>query len=497
MDNIKIIGSILNTINLNRYKSEDINLISSRLIQGSFGGENDYIEFFVYNTSGVLLNSDYSYLDYKLPKNIGLLPGTNNQVNINNSNSLSELSTTSVLSSNTGSLYPEIEIDPVQDLKNLGYSSGEFDIRYNFLEKKISNDIDDDLFIKEISSDRTEIRLSSTLLSNEEIENIVNSMIDEINEVDYHIDYILNFGNNNQYLAINIALNKNPNGYEILFKLYEPLPLNIEEKTTLWVVKEKVSPYIFSVNLDKLILPPPSLRLRGPNFSIPVDNQSTISTSYNNYYSLISHLQSVQSSSYNQVSNLLENKNIKINVDYTDFENFSFFGSVYQRLSNFYTKVKQIEDYNNFIVNYTPSISTTASLQTTINQYSSSINNLISQFDGYESFLYFESSSYAWPKSGFIKPYTLQSTGSVSTWYNSLTSSALDYDSDNQNNLIYAIPSFVGDDSNNAPFLLFLNMVGHYFDNIWIYIKSLTDINLANNNLDKGISKDLVYERLR
>ncbi len=47
MDNIKIIGSILNTINLNRYKSEDINLISSRLIQGSFGGENDYIEFFV------------------------------------------------------------------------------------------------------------------------------------------------------------------------------------------------------------------------------------------------------------------------------------------------------------------------------------------------------------------------------------------------------------------------------------------------------------------
>jgi hypothetical protein len=40
-------------------------------------------------------------------------------------------------------------------------------------------------------------------------------------------------------------------------------------------------------------------------------------------------------------------------------------------------------------------------------------------------------------------------------------------------------------------------MVGHYFDNIWVYIKSITDINLANNNLNKGISKDLVYNQLQ
>ncbi len=497
MNNIKIIGNILNTTNLNRYNSEDVNLISSKIIQEDFGGSNDYIEFFVYNTGGTLLNTNYNYLSYKLPQNVGLRPGVNNPVNIDNSNSLSELNVTSIISSNTGSLYSVIEIDPVQDLKDLGYSSGEFNIRYNFLEKKISNNIDNNLFIKEISSDRTEVKLSSTILSNTEIENIVNSIIDEINSVDYHIDYILNFGDNNQHIAVNIALNKNPNGYEILFKLYKPLPLDIEEKSTLWVVREKVSPYLFNINLDKLITPPPSLRLRGPNFDIPVNNQGTISTSYNNYYNLLSHLESLQSSSYNQISNLLENKNIKINVDYTDFENFSFFGSVYQRLTNFYTKAKQIEDYNNFIIRYTPSVATTASLQTTINQYSSSINNLISQFDGYESYLYFESSSYSWPKSGSIKPYRLQSTSSVSTWYNALTSSALDYDSDNQDNLIYAIPSFVGDDTKNAPFLLFLNMVGHYFDNIWIYIKALTDINLANNNLEKGISKDLVYERLR
>jgi len=40
-------------------------------------------------------------------------------------------------------------------------------------------------------------------------------------------------------------------------------------------------------------------------------------------------------------------------------------------------------------------------------------------------------------------------------------------------------------------------MVGQYFDNIWIYLKAITDINLANNNLNKGISKDLVYNQLQ
>ena len=192
-------------------------------------------------------------------------------------------------------------------------------------------------------------------------------------------------------------------------------------------------------------------------------------------------------------------QSIQINVDYTDFDNFIFFSSAYQRLANFYTKVKQIEDYTNLISAYTPYVATTASLQTEINLYSSSINTLVSQFDGYESYLYFESSSYAWPKSGSLKPFQLLSTGSaaVITWYNSYTGSAQTYDNENYDNLIYAIPDFLRDNENNSQYLIFLNMVGQYFDNIWIYLKAITDINLANNNLNKGISKDLVYNQLQ
>ena len=39
--------------------------------------------------------------------------------------------------------------------------------------------------------------------------------------------------------------------------------------------------------------------------------------------------------------------------------------------------------------------------------------------------------------------------------------------------------------------------MGQFFDNIWIYIKSITSVNVSNNNLNLGISKDVVYNLLQ
>jgi len=498
-DNIKIIGNIVSSTTVSRYTSQDTALISSRRLQENFGETNDYIEYFIYDIGGNLLNINYNYLNYKLPTNIGLTPGVMTQPNTTGNIQTTDIGIDSILSTPTSSLYPVIEIDPIKDLQNIGYSSGEFQVRYNLFQNKISSPIEQGLFIKTISQDRTEIALLSTVLTNEQIESASLDLINKINNTNYYVDYLLNFGDNQLYTAINVALNKDPNGYQILFKLYQPLPLSVQEKQTLWVVEEKVNPYVFNINLDTLITPPPPPSLRGPNFNISIENQGTVSTSYNNYSTLINNLQALQSSSYNQIQNLFTTQSIDINVDYTNFDNFTFFGSAEHRVKNFHTKVKEIEDYQNFINIYKPFVATTASLQTTINQYSSSITNIISQFDGYEYYLYFESGSYAWPKANSNKPFVLLSTGSatVQTWYNALTGSAETYDLNNYDNLKYAVPAFISDDKNNQPFLLFLNMVGHYFDNIWIYLKSITDINLANNNLEKGISKDLVYQQLK
>ena len=136
-DNIKIVGSILNTEQVSRYDANDLNLLSSQTIKEDFGKQNDYIEYFVYDAGGNLLNINYSYKNFKLP-------------------------TTSYIDPVNGSL-PIIEIDPISDLQNLGYSSGEFKVQYNFFNNKISDPQQSGLFLKEISADRTELRIGSTV----------------------------------------------------------------------------------------------------------------------------------------------------------------------------------------------------------------------------------------------------------------------------------------------------------------------------------------------
>ena len=480
-DNIKIVGEILNTQQVSRYDEADLNLLSPQTLKKDFGQQNDYIEYFVYDAGNNLLNTDYSYNNFKSPNTSFVNPVT--------------------------LALPIIEIDPVKDLQNLGYSSGEFIVQYNIFTNRIS-DSSAELFLKEISADRTELRVGSTILTNQQIESGSLALINEASGSSYFIEYLLNFGDNTQVVAVNVALNKVESGYEILFKLYQPLPDTIQEKSTLWIVDEKSNPYIFDINLDKLIIPAPGPQLRGPNFSIDIPNQNNIATSYQTYNSLVNSLQNV-SSSYQQLLSLITSQSIDINTDYTDFTNFIFFSSAKQRVINFYNKVKQIEDYKNNIATYIPLTSSRPNLIYDLNLATASINDTITNFDGFEYYLYFESGSTLtsslesgitpYPKSSSLKPFTLYSTGSslVNTWYNAATSKADYYDNCNQNNLIYTVPLFIIEDENNNQYITFLNMVGHYFDNIWIFLNAITDINLANNNLERGISKDLVYTTLQ
>jgi hypothetical protein len=497
-NNIQIIGNILNTSTVNRYNNEDTQLLVSQELKEYFGEENDYIEYYIYDIAGNLLNINYNYKNFKLPTSSTLTPGSTTLSNNNNNIQTTDIGITSNINNQSKTLFPIIEIDPILDIQNTGYTSGEFRVQYNFFKNKISSP-SAEFFIKEISPDRTELSIVSLILTNDEIETTFNSLVDEINNSSYFVDYLLNIGLNQQFLTVNIALNKLSTGYEILFKLYDPLPSSIQEKTSLWVVDEKVEPYIFDINLDTIILPVPSLKLRGPDFNISIPEQGTLSTTYQNYDTLVNNIQSIQDSSYNKILNLLSTQSIDINVDYTNFSNFIFFGSAVKRIENFKTKIQDLENYNNIITNYTPFTGSNPSLLNEINVASFNINDIISKFDGFEYYMYFESSSYAWPKSSSTLPYILypSTSSQVNTWYNNYINSATIFDSNNVNNLETSIPVYILEDQNNAQYLLFLNMIGQYFDNIWIFLKSITDINDANNNLEQGVSKDLVYHVLK
>ena len=506
-DNIKIIGSILDTTQVSRYDTDDLRLILSRKINKNFDPFKDYIEYHVYDIGDNLLENNYNYNSYKLPTDYSLNPGISSSLNTNNQTATgAEVGTVSNLST-TSSSYPIIEIDPVQDLQNLGYTSGEFKVQYNIFKNKISKFPEAALFIKEISPDRTEIRVGSTVLTDAQLETGSLDLINTYASSSYFDPFLLNFNNNVQEIITNIVLNRVDTGYEILFKLYNELDQSIDEKTSLWVIEEISTPYVFDINLDAILSLPTGSVLRGPNFNniSRFGFGSTDSPYLNNF-----------SNNQEGLFNLNASQSISININYngdgggdeSGFGSFVKFGSAYSRVQNFYTKAKQIEIYNNFITTYKPFIATTSSLQSEINSYSSSINTLISNFDGFENYLYFESGSVTssaqygitpFPKSGNTKPYILLSTGSLNsiTWYSSSLGKAEDYDLTNVNYFKYSVPGYIVDDPNNDNYVTFLNMMGQYFDNIWIYITSITDINLSNNNLNIGISKDLVYSLLQ
>ena len=190
-------------------------------------------------------------------------------------------------------------------------------------------------------------------------------------------------------------------------------------------------------------------------------------------------------------------KGIEINIDYNYFSNFCNFSSAYTRLENFYYKLSLIEQYSVSSSYTTGSTNYYTSGSQTI--WNNKINDIITNFDGYEYFLYFDSGSNSWPKTNNTPPYNNYQTTSpsASVWLtNQLTSASL-YDSENNNNLYLSVPSYLREDPANAQYGLFIEMIGQYFDDIWVYIKDVTNKYNADNRLDYGVSKDLVAQILR
>ena len=463
-------------LTLQSYEPQDENLISQFDVTTALTGSS-YIEFFIYDNNQTLLYSTLNYTSYNVLAD-GQAAGNN------------EISQFNIL--------------PGNDTEDQGFDQGEYLAYYNFLTKQIG-DPNTNLFIQEISSDRTEIRLDSNILSNLDIVEQTNNFIQVRDESTYFVDFYLNFGSNDLIIANNIQLeNATTNDPTILIKLYEPLPAQFGLKNELWVVTTLNEPEAFNVNF-----PPQPIefvdftQIAGPNYNIPIKDQVNNSTQNLSYNDLIS---SNSTSSLDQLNSLMDSSSLSISVDYTEFSDFIHFSSAQTRLENFYYKVKLIEGYSASIANLTNVTSSTTS--TTLLQ--GKISEITKNFDRYEYFLYYDSgSTYSWPKTTTEPPYLLATTGSTSVlnWFGSVNEqssnygglilSASDYDNANQNELKKAIPEYLREDSSNQPYDLFIDMVAQYYDNVWLYTKDVTQKYNTDNMLDFGVSKDLVSDAIK
>jgi hypothetical protein len=468
-------------VNFDKYDTIDSSLIASRDYIRQFGLKEDYVEYHVYTKNGSLLYSNYNYTEYRVP---GTLQGSDTTYT------------------------QELEFFPGNVVEGLGFTYGTYNVQFNVYRKKIVDINQKVFFIKEISNDRKELRISSNDLSNLTLEEGVVNFLYEIQSSSYFKDFLLNFGDNKIINAVNIALDKNTDPYSILIKLYQPLPNEFDLKASFWFVEELSEAAVYEVNLAPQPVQVQTPFLRAANFDIEVDENSIKPSDYLNINELLSN-KSI--GAYQELLNELNKKGIQINVDYSDYSNFVHFSSARERLLNFRYKVDLIENYQRDI----DAIKTTTDYNTAFNSSGSiaslqgKINNLVTNFDGYETYLYYTSESSAWPKSNSNKPYTLYSSTSsaVQQWlgsydydspvYGGQLYTASVYDLENQDNLTYIVPEYIAIDPVNDGYTLFLTMVGQHFDNVWIYMKSITDLYKNNNNLNKGISKDLVYYALR
>ena len=461
----------------------DRQLVTSNYINSKFGETNDYLELYIYDQNGLLLDFDYDATDYY-----------------------------PYLTSNPqNNTYSSLTLDPETDLKNRGFNRGNLNIQYNFYKKLFNSGYGRFYWIKEISTSRTELKLSSQILSTSDIKNGFNQYQSFIANKNYYPVFYLNLGNNQTIIAENVAYTEDAESGYLIVKLYAPLSPDYDLKTQLWIVDKIAESVSFNVNIQVQAESTQNINsLRGPNYNVLINSKNGQTTPYYNYNNLLS---SPVSSSYQKLLSYYQDKSVDINVDYSNFNNFIHFSSATERVNNFVYKLGLIESYNaqlaeQLSLNGGPSTSTIAS--SSIGYIQSSIDNIIQNFDTYEYFLYFQSSSFAWPKSSTTQPYSLYSiTSSEASNFlgstnivptattQSLLFSASYYDSTNKDLLHNSIPQYLLDDPNNDSYVTFLDMIGQHFDNIWIYYKDLSNRYNATNNPETGISLDIVSDALK
>ena len=447
------------------YAEQDLNLIPSFDIASEFNPQTDVVEFSIYNEQNIIEYINYNYDGYSITQ--------------------------------VGS----VSIDPPQDLIKQGFTQGNYTTVYNFVRNRISSSIESPYYVKEISSDRTEIRIANNNISNGELERLVNDFKTELQDSPYFEDFEVNFGNNNIYLANNILVDTSTSPqHTVLIKLYEPLETQFKVKDTLRVISQTAEEISYNVNFPAVVLPAPPLKqLKGPNFNLPKKGEVNNSTNFSDYDSLFTFEGSgAFTGSLGELKSLLANKGITPNVDYTDFNDFVYFSSAEERIRNFYYKVGLIEDYSASIADFENL--TSAENSGSIAEYQTKISSIIENFDEYEQYQYYSSgSSDIYPKTTDEKPYSLALTSSAEAeaWLEDQTTSGSTYDFENVDRLFNSLPSYVQDDNRNASFFKFMDMVGQHFDNVWVYTKDLGNRFDADNRLKYGISKDIVADAIR
>jgi hypothetical protein len=418
----------------------------------------------------------------------------------------------SVTSAEISFISQPIGINLTEEFSNLNLSTGNFKIAVNFFKNLIGNYNYQHLRIDDISPDRTELRLRAIDSKHPEFLQQITNYINNVNHTssNFYSTYLLNFSRNNCVLFVNSVVI----GDYLYVKLRDPLPLDLEINFKCWVVEEQKPTYIDRVHITSAIPIKTFTTLASANWDANAEFSISSETNFKTWNELLGS--SVQTSqqivdSYFSVSLT----GIDLNIDFSDFNNFIFYSSATERLSNFKFKLTLLEYYQS--QSLLVSLISGSVATTNATDYLSQSTALISGFDAFEKYLYYESSSILTthnipvinptvanltgsyiqpiPKQNTTKPYTLFPVNSIefNNWYDSAFEYARQYDTYNIHALIYAIPEWITSNPDNSDLFAFINMLGHHYDIIYTYVNHMSKIHSREENPKLGMPNELLY----
>ena len=429
----------------------------------------------------------------------------------------------------------QIQLDIHKDLETLDLSPSTYRVVYNFFRNFIGSAYGSKMFISEISSDRTELKLSLSEPENPiMLEQLKTFVLDYLSPKKYLPPIILNFGENQIVSVINLTSDGSTTSFYV--KLYEELPDTIELFYECWVGSEIIKPYLEIVSIEQPSIPLPTNKIAGPNFDVETNYWTISETDYKSWTDLLSTNVATSQEILNRYI-FDSGSTVKLNVDFTEFQNFIFYSSAEERVKNFVYKVNLIETYNtqlSIIDGYSgsftgslshgawnPTIDITGSVSASFVNNKINIRNLknkvLGGFDEFEKWLYYDLSgsyNYTFQTTASITPYPKYEVSSsdfdintkfgkyklygvtsneFTNWYEDLLDKATDFDMKNFNSLNRTIPEEISIDSENSAYVSFVNMIGQHFDIMYLYTDHITKKNTRIENPKDGLSQDLVY----
>lgn len=404
----------------------------------------------------------------------------------------------------------EIYLDLINDIKPFNLPIGSYRFAYNFLRNLVSSRTSDTkLFIAEISRNRQELVLSLTN-PNDSLQqtNLAEFVLDYMRPKKYLPSTVLNFGQNRLIDIINVTSDGSLNYFYV--KLFTRLPDYLDLRSECWVQSQILKPYVDQLELVDVPLEVDENpnKLRGPNYRVESTYNITSDTELKSWNELLSENVNTSQEILNKYI-YGDNASVRLNIDYTAFQNFVFYSSAKERVENFFYKMQLLEKYKEQLDSLAGIIGSAQELETNVVTITNLRDKLLAGFDDWEKWLYYEEYTNI---DNFINPYpktqvfdladfttkagkfrlAKTTDANVTEWYTKLSTLAEDYDRNNRSSLYAVLPEHVKSDAQNEQFQTFVNMIGHHFDVIYTYINHILKKNIRDENPKNEMSQDLV-----